>query len=97
MVQLVQDALPDGKPRALGNFVTTVGFRGCNQEGDLVVLPRKHVADRYWPGHGAGSIRHEHGFTHGPCEWVRPDIPRATFEQDLYYSFGAFMAATLAE
>ena len=24
-------------------------------------------------------------------EWLRPDVPRATFEQDLLYSFGAFM------
>ena len=26
-----------------------------------------------------------------PVEWKRTDIPRATFEQDLLYSFGAFM------
>ena len=59
MVQLVQDALPDGKPRALGNFARQLwAFAGAMQEGDLVRLATQdHVADRYWPGHGAVSIR----------------------------------------
>ena len=26
-----------------------------------------------------------------PVQWLQTDIPRTTFEQDLLYSFGAFM------
>ena len=64
------------------------------QEGNLVVLPRKRTSQiaigrvtgpyRYAEVHTA--LRHTRS-----VEWVRPDIPRATFEQDLLYSFGAFM------
>ena len=41
MVQLVQDALPDGKPRALGNFARQLwAFADAMQEGDLVCQGR---------------------------------------------------------
>ena len=54
MVQLVQDALPDGKPRALGNFARQLwAFADAMQEGDLVVLPQ------------SGSGRVEAGPLHG--------------------------------
>ena len=42
VVQLVEDALPDGKPRALGNFARQLwAFAFAMQEGDIVVMPRK--------------------------------------------------------
>ena len=95
MVQLVQDALPDGKPRALGNFARQLwAFADAMQEGDLVVLPRK-ITSQIAIGLVTGPYRYAEvntAWRHTrPVEWVRPDIPRATFEQDLLYSFGAFM------
>ena len=95
MVQLVQDALPDGKPRALGNFARQLwAFAGAMQEGDLVVLPRK-ITSQIAIGRVTGPYRYAEvntAWRHTrPVEWMRPDIPRATFEQDLLYSFGAFM------
>ena len=95
MVQLVQDALPDGKPRALGNFTRQLwAFAGAMQEGDVVVLPRK-ITSQIAIGRVTGPYRYAEvntAWRHTrPVEWMRPDIPRATFEQDLLYSFGAFM------
>ena len=95
VVQLVQDALPDGKPRALGNFARQLwAFAGAMQEGDLVVLPRK-LTSQIAIGRVTGPYRYAEVNTvlrhTRPVEWVRPDVPRATFEQDLLYSFGAFM------
>ena len=95
VVQLVRDALPDGKPRALGNFARQLwAFASAMQEGDLVVLPRK-LTSQIAIGRVTGPYRYAEVHTAlrhtRPVEWVRPDVPRATFEQDLLYSFGAFM------
>ena len=59
VVQLVKDALPGEKPRALGNFAGQLwAFALAMQEDDFVVLPSQaHVADRHRPGDGAVSIR----------------------------------------
>ena len=95
VVQLVEDALPDGKPRALGNFARQLwAFAFAMQEGDIVVMPRK-LTSQIAIGRVTGPYRYDQvdtAFRHTrPVEWLRPDVPRATFEQDLLYSFGAFM------
>ena len=95
VVQLVRDALPDVKSRAQGNFAGQLWAFACAmQEGDIVVLPRKNTAQI-----AIGRVTGPYRYTEvnavlrhtRPVEWVRPDVPRATFEQDLLYSFGAFM------
>jgi len=65
------------------------------QEGDTVVLPLKSqpgqvalgtLAGPYAYMQLAGERRHTR-----KVKWVRPDLPRTTFQQDLLYSFGAFL------
>ena len=95
VVQLVKNALPGGKPRALGNFAGQLWAFACAmQERDIVILPRK-LTSQIAIGRVTGPYRYEQvntEFRHTrPVEWLRPDVPRATFEQDLLYSFGAFM------
>ena len=95
VVELVNDALPGEKPRALGNFAGQLwAFALAMQEGDIVVLPRK-LTGQIAIGQVTGPYRYAQvnkAFRHTrPVEWLRPDVPRTTFEQDLLYSFGAFM------
>ena len=62
------------------------------QEGDLIVLPRKRTSQiaigrvvgpyEYWALDGVD--RHTRR-----VEWLRSDLPRPTFSQDLLYTFGA--------
>ena len=64
------------------------------QTGDLVILPRK-LTSQIAIGQVSGPYRFrkvnsETRHTR-PVEWLQTDIPRTTFEQDLLYSFGAFM------
>ena len=95
VVGLVNEALPDHKPRARGNFAGQLWvFSVAMKIGDLVVLPRKltsqvaigRVTGPYQYRELNSEPRHAR-----PVEWLETDIPRATFEQDLLYSFGAFM------
>ena len=95
VAKLVSDAFPDDNPRRLGNFTGQLwAFAVAMKEHDLVVLPRKltsqivigRVTGPYQHREVNSELRHTR-----PVEWLQTDIPRATFEQDLLYSFGAFM------
>ena len=93
VVKLVKDALPNEKPRALGNFSGQLwAFALAMRKGDIVILPRK-LTGQIAIGRVKGPYRYNRvnkAFRHTrPVEWLRPDVPRATFEQDLLYSFGA--------
>lgn len=88
-------ALPGTKPRALGNFAGQLwAFAVAMQEGDIVVLPRKQTA-QIALGWVKGPYEYRKigsEFRHvRPVQWIRPDVPRTAFEQDLLYSFGAFL------
>lgn len=95
VLALVKQADPELKPRAAGNYAGQLwAFAIAMQTGDLVVLPRKltsqvaigRVAGPYEYKLVNGILRHTR-----PVEWLRPDVPRSVFGQDLLYSFGAFM------
>lgn len=95
VLDIVSEALPGRKPRALSNFAGQFwNFAILMQAGDIVVLPRKltsqiaigRVAGPYQFREVNGEGRHTR-----PVEWLLPEVPRSTFEQDLLYSFGAFM------
>ncbi len=95
VLELVKNGYPDIKSRAAGNFSGQLwAFALAIQTGDIVVLPRKltsqiaigRVTVPYRYSQVNTELRHVR-----PVQWVRPDVPRATFEQDLLYSFGAFM------
>lgn len=95
VLKIVHDSLPGKKPRAIGNIAGQLwAFAVAMNKDDLVVLPRKltsqiaigHVKGSYRYQKVGGDLRHTR-----PVEWVRPDVPRTAFEQDLLHSFGAFM------
>ncbi len=71
------------------------GFSHGIKPGDWVVLPSKqkpaiHIAEV------TGTYTFDGGaedpfFHHIDVKWIAQDIPRSNFDQDLLYSFGAFM------
>lgn len=95
ILELGKKTWPQYKTRAVGNLAGQLwAFSIAMQQGDLVVLPRKltsqialgRVTGPYKYQKIQGEWRHTR-----PIEWTCPDIPRSVFEQDLLYSFGAFM------
>jgi len=93
--KIVAKALPNEKPRLIGNFAGQLwAFAVSMHVGDIVVLPRKttsqlalgRVSGPYSYQNVEGKMRHTR-----PVKWIRTDVPRSTFEQDLLYSFGAFL------
>jgi restriction system protein len=95
VLKIVQDSLPGKKPRAIGNIAGQLwAFAVAMNKDDIVVLPRKltsqiaigRVKGPYRYQKVGGELRHTR-----PVDWVRPDVPRTAFEQDLLHSFGAFM------
>lgn len=95
MLDLVKTTKPELKPRAAGNYAGQLwAFALAMKEGDTVILPRKltsqvalgRVKGAYKYEKVDGEMRHVRA-----VEWLRPDVPRSVFEQDLLYSFGAFM------
>lgn len=95
ILRIVTAARPTAKPRAAGNFAGQLwAFAVAMQVGDIVVMPRK-LTSQIAIGRVSGPYRFQHvgdTFRHTrTVEWVRADVPRTAFEQDLLYSFGAFM------
>lgn len=83
---------PDDKPNTHRNFASQVNqFVNVAKPGDLVVSPIKstgtlaigRIAGAYTAGPSGEPLR--------PVTWLKTDIPRDTFKQDLLYSFGAIM------
>ncbi|MCC7293610.1 MAG: restriction endonuclease [Phycisphaerales bacterium] len=65
------------------------------KEGDWVVVPSKrkpaiHIAEIQGPYVFDPSAPDPY-YHHRKVKWVAQDIPRSVFDQDLLYSFGAFM------
>jgi len=63
--------------------------------GDVAVLPLKTRAGQIALGRVTGTYRYadvrgQERHTRA-VDWTHPDLPRSTFDQDLLYSFGAFM------
>lgn len=95
VVERVRAARPDLRPKTVGNFSGQLwAFALAMQEDDIVVLPRKltsqvaigRVTGAYKYEAVDGVMRHVR-----PVEWVRPDVSRSEFGQDLLRSFGALM------
>lgn len=93
--KIVADKKPNAKPRAIGNWAGQLwAFALAMREGDIVILPRKltsqvalgRVSGPYKYQKVAGEFRHTRA-----VKWVRPDVTRTVFGQDLLFSFGAFM------
>jgi restriction system protein len=93
--KIVEANQPGAKPRALGNIAGQLwAFAVVMKEGDLVVMPRKltsqiaigRVTGPYQFRKVGNDLRHTRS-----VKWERLDVPRTAFNQDLLYSFGAFM------
>ena len=93
--KMLEKAYPDKRPRALANYAGQVAaFVLSMENNDLVILPRKltpqvaigKVIGPYEYRKINGESRHVR-----KVKWLRPDIPRTEFKQDLLFSFGAFM------
>lgn len=87
---------PNEKPRKIINGVSQINtFVHRMAIGDWVVLPLKHKSaiaiGKILSDYTFGGSKEE-GFRHyRNVEWLNPEVPRSVFEQDLLYSFGAFM------
>lgn len=92
-IAVMQAIFPNDKPKTHLNFAAQVNqFVNVMQVGDIVVCPIKATSS-IWIGRVTGS------YTPSPAtgsptravEWLKKDLPRDVFRQDLLFSFGAFM------
>jgi restriction system protein len=96
MADLYRSAHPGDSTARVANAVGQLwGFRGRIKEGDLVVLPLK-TRSAIAIGRVMGPYRYRTDLDEGvlhthSVEWIKTDLPRTTFDQDILYSFGAFM------
>lgn len=83
---------PNDKPNRHRNFAAQINqFINVAETDDLVVTPFKttgtigigRIVGPYRAGPQGEALR--------PVQWLKTDLPRDTFKQDLLYSFGAFM------
>jgi restriction system protein len=91
----VRKEQPDMKPHTAGNLAGQLwAFSISMQEGDIVVLPSK-LSSQVALGIVTGPYQYlkvGDEFRHTRAvKWVRPDVPRTAFQQDLLLSFGAYM------
>ena len=92
VLAIAKTSFPDLKPKSQLNFAAQLN-QFCNQMqlGDLVVVPLKttgHIA----VGEVVGAYVHtDSGNVSRKVKWLRSDVPREAFRQDLLFSFGAFM------
>ncbi len=73
-------------------------FRSLMQHGDLAVLPLKKrpqiaigeiAGDYHFDPDAPADAKH-----HRPVRWLKSDIPRTAFDQDLLYSFGSLLTVS---
>jgi restriction system protein len=92
VLKIVEQIYPDEKHKTQLHFAAQLNqFRNTMQKGDLVVVPLKtqsaiaigEITGPYTPT--------AEGYPKRPVRWLKPDVPRDLFRQDLLYSFGPFM------
>lgn len=93
--KIITTAKPDVKPRAAGNYAGQLwNFAIAMKEEDIVVLPRK-LTSQVALGKVSGPYKYQkvgNDFRHTrKIKWIRSDIARSVFSQDLLSSFGAYM------
>jgi len=95
IVELLRKENPDGKENQLVNWARQLFATSHRiKKGDLVAMPLRNkpqiavgrVTESYNYRSDLGDVHHTL-----PVEWLKQDIPRTAFGQDLLYSFGAFM------
>ena len=97
-----QDVFRDENENSRRNQVGQVwAFRGRIQPGDLVVLPLK-TRHTIAIGQVTGPYQYRPDLPSGahhtrPVRWLRTDLPRDTFDQEILNSLGAFMTVCKIE
>lgn len=94
--QIVQQNYPNDLPRKIGNWSGQIwAFALAMKIGDWVVVPSKKsstiaigeiVSDYAYDAKATGLYRHSH-----KVKWLNTAISRSSFDQDILYSFGAFL------
>jgi restriction system protein len=93
---MLREQHPDAKPGTLVNWSGQLwSFVNRIEPSDLVVLPLK-TRSAVAVGTPAGDYEYRPSNPLGArhvrrVDWIRDDIPRTAFDQDLLYSLGAFM------
>jgi len=100
--EIMQECYPDANKFRVANYVGQVwSFVRRIERDDYVILPLKtrsaiaigKVKSNYkYRPKNPEDARHSRD-----VEWIRVDIPRASFKQDILYSFGAFMTVCRIE
>jgi restriction system protein len=94
--QLYEKIYPDSKKMTVANEVSQVwAFINKIKIGDLVVLPLK-LRSAVAIGRAVGPYQYRTDISSNihhtrAVEWIKTDLARTAFAQDLLYSFGAFM------
>lgn len=93
---VVHHTYPDEGEKKLRNSIAQLWMmRERIKTGDLVVLPLKTKSaiaiGRVTGGYEYNATAPWHCHHRRPVEWLKIDIPRSTFDQDLLYSFGGAM------
>lgn len=94
--ELLSKLYPDEKPKTRINWASQIApFVFDVQKGDWVVLPRKHTSALAFAevlGGYTFDPKAEPTYRHSiKVKWMAVDVARTAFDQDLLYSFGAFM------
>ena len=93
---LLEETYPDAPKHKIANNVGQI-WRFCKEikVGDWIIVPSKQRSSIH-----VASVRGEYVFDpngeepyyhYREIEWIREDVPRSNFDQDLLYSFGAIM------
>jgi restriction system protein len=91
VLETIKQALPDTKPNTLRNFAAQLNqFCNVMQIGDLVIVPFK-TKRQIAVGEIAGPYTNKSGRPSRPVKWLKEELPRSVFRQDILYSFGAAM------
>jgi restriction system protein len=89
-------AFPDASEKKASNHVGQLwSLLARMSDGDLVVLPLK-TTGTVAVGRLTGGYEYRDDLGHDtkhvrPVRWIETDVPRDNFDQDLLYSFGAFL------
>lgn len=92
LIELMAELHPSESNNTHRNFAAQVNqFLNTAKTLDLVVSPMK-TSRTIYIGRFTGPARAgDDGALTRPVEWLRRDVSRDSFKQDLLYSFGAFM------
>ncbi len=95
LLELLREVFPDSSEARLNNFSAQLfAFAHRIRKGDLIAMPLRSKPQIAF-GKVVGSYRYRTDigdvYHTIPVEWIKEDVPRTAFGQDLLHSFGAFM------